>query len=899
MPIPSKSHDLRLPEWGPYTKRYAGISHIPDVTQGLRFDLGILPGHYRRQVLVPNVKWETAHHPWEAAPGLDYYAYRYELEWKDQVYCDVSFSALSGKARLLRCEFVNQTELEQNLVLHLMAAMNFPPVRPYSDEPIQLTFVQLPDDGLWVDALDYEDLVFAHPRPSDHLVYDAMLRGEIRQHGFVNGSGIGQGFGRDQGDTVIYRLRLDRAWRSAQLILRYQVDGPAAARLRAEGLINQVVDLPRTGEGVFQLASLEIGALTSGEHLLRFTSLGEAEIKLDGFVLVEADGAKQIRFTGQPWNPIPELLPGPTDNSLILKYADTETYYGLAWNFADWAVREVLNDELDGFFRHSVHEHTRRILAGPGEGHFTNIFLRPIPIRPHSRRIVHGLVCAGDWQEVEARLSSFSSEASLHEETFQTARARVYHPEGKPSGDAYIFSQERMAATTLMNVVYPVYTRRSFIRHYTPGKWWDCLYTWDSGFIGLGLLEIDIERAVDCLNAYVTDPGDPQAAFVHHGSMVPVQIFLFHELWQRTQSQDLLASFYPSLRQYYLFLAGRLGGSTTRSLRSNLLKTWDYFYNSGGWDDYPPQVHVHRNGLAERVTPVITTAQAISSAKILLMAAEALGIADDRQTYLEDIASFSEALQQHAWDSEAGYFSYVVHDEAGQPREFLRHSQGANYNMGMDGASPLYAGVCTSVQAAELVERLFNPRRMWTHIGLSTVDQSAPYYQKDGYWNGAVWMPHQWFFWKGLLGLGYGALAEQIGRTALELWQAEVAASYNCFEHFIVQSGRGAGWHQFGGLSTPVLAWYNAYHRPGRLTAGLDTWIVRQSFSDHNRSLNATLKFNGPADRPTTLLVTMQPGFSYTASWNGMDTPVTELYPGTLQVQLTPAVEGQLVVSAL
>jgi len=24
------SHDLRLPDWGPYTKKYHGISHIPD-----------------------------------------------------------------------------------------------------------------------------------------------------------------------------------------------------------------------------------------------------------------------------------------------------------------------------------------------------------------------------------------------------------------------------------------------------------------------------------------------------------------------------------------------------------------------------------------------------------------------------------------------------------------------------------------------------------------------------------------------------------------------------------------------------------------------------------------------------------------------------------------------------
>ena len=33
------------------------------------------------------------------------------------------------------------------------------------------------------------------------------------------------------------------------------------------------------------------------------------------------------------------------------------------------------------------------------------------------------------------------------------------------------------------------------------------------------------------------------------------------------------------------------------------------------------------------------------------------------------------------------------------------------------------------------------------------------YYRPDGYWNGAVWFPYQWFIWKALLDLGHGDLA--------------------------------------------------------------------------------------------------------------------------------------------
>ena len=66
----------------------------------------------------------------------NYYSYRYQIEWKDRVFCDVSVSALSNQSRLMRYAFHNHTDLDENLMLHLMAYMNFPPVRPYSDEAI-------------------------------------------------------------------------------------------------------------------------------------------------------------------------------------------------------------------------------------------------------------------------------------------------------------------------------------------------------------------------------------------------------------------------------------------------------------------------------------------------------------------------------------------------------------------------------------------------------------------------------------------------------------------------------------------------------------------------------------------------------------------------------------------
>ncbi len=58
--LPGK-HDLRPSPWGPYTRRYIGVSHIPDVHSGLRFDLSVFPGLYCRAVNIRNVMWESGY----------------------------------------------------------------------------------------------------------------------------------------------------------------------------------------------------------------------------------------------------------------------------------------------------------------------------------------------------------------------------------------------------------------------------------------------------------------------------------------------------------------------------------------------------------------------------------------------------------------------------------------------------------------------------------------------------------------------------------------------------------------------------------------------------------------------------------------------------------------------
>jgi hypothetical protein len=631
---------------------------------------------------------------------------------------------------------------------------------------------------------------------------------------------------------------------------------------------------------------IKLGAVPAGELTFDLVSQGGAALELDGFVLLESFRQAEVRFSPHHWNPLPVLQTGPKENTLLLQYDDAPTIYGLAWGGKTSEVRQFFSSEIDRSLPYYVTDHVKKEITTDGAGHFTNIFIRPVILPPHSTLVIYGLVCQGEEAGVHQMLLDFDPHSPDLESAYHTARKKVVSFPANPSGQTYLFSLERIATTLLTNVIYPVYTRRRYIRHFTPGKRWDCLYTWDSGFISLGLQSIDLTRAIDCLHAYTTPPGDPQAAFIHHGSPVPVQIYAFQELWNRTQSHELLEHFYPRLRQMYLFLAGRLGSSSTRSLSSNLLKTWDYFYNSAGWDDYPPQVHVHQQQLENRATPVVNTAQAIRTAKILQQAARALYLPEDVSDYQADIDAFTDALQQHAWDAAAGVYSYILHDETGRPSKILRHTSGENFNLGLDGISPLFAGICIPQQEQRILERMFSPKHMWSPIGLVSVDQSAPYYREDGYWNGTVWFPYQWFLWKALLDLGHADLAFQIAHTALELWKSEVEESYHCFEHFVVASGRGSGWHHFGGLSTPVLAWFQAYHQPGTLTCGFDTWIESLTVAEDHTSLQATLQ-HPTGDRPWLAIAVMNPDHTYRVQWNSNPIQPYLRSPGVLEIPLT------------
>jgi hypothetical protein len=885
------THDLALPDWGPYSKRYFGISHITDVNRGISFDFSIFPWIDKEQSKLPSVLSPGGVHPWIASTDISFYTLREQLIWKDRFYCDLSFITLDDHSRLIRMEFVNHTDQAQHCSLGSLAQLSYPPRRGYSADPIRLTHVDVPPGAVWVHALDYADLRFAKPRPTDNLVQDGVMRGEERVNDSITGSVIGQNFGRDAGDAISYRISLNQPFEKAVLVWHFLGKTGDSATFQLRGSVDQTVTLQGTGS--FSTVAVPLGKLGEGSLHLDFAALGGPAMYLDGFAIVEEAQASTIRFDPAPWRRDPAIDTTSVPDSTILSYQDIDTFYGVRMSRPLVNERKLVWTQFDDVFGVSDSRTRELQIGNPANQHvgdpdciFVTASSAPLAIPPHGNLIVHGIVCTGSRDDVRASLRSFDPHSPAHEALYSAENAKAYRAASVPAGEPYQLSQHLLATVTVSNLVFPIYAQRQYIRHYTPGRNWDSLYTWDDGFIGLGLLECDPRRAIDILNAYTTPPG-AQSAFLLHGTPLPIQIFLFAELWNRTRSREMLVYFYPRVQQFYEFIAGRLGSSTTRQHKDHLLCTWDYFYNTGGWDDYSPQRFVHEHKLESSTAPVVSSAYMIRCAKLLRMAAAALGRTQDFATYDQDIAILSGSLQKYSWDEAAGYFGYVTHDLDGTPKGILREPGGANFNMGIDGVTPLNAGICTPTQEQALLERIFSKAHLWTDIGITTISQSAPYYNPDGYWNGSVWMAHQWFLWKTMFDLGRADLAIQIADTGLRTWKKSTDETYNCYEHFSVKTGKGSGWPQFSSLSSPVLPWFGSLYTPGRLTCGFEVWLETCEFSDGNGSLFAKLRTSArQPGKQFSVLACMNPRLNYRASWNGKPVPSKAIHDGLLQLDL-------------
>ena len=517
------------------------------------------------------------------------------------------------------------------------------------------------------------------------------------------------------------------------------------------------------------------------------------------------------------------------------------------------------------------------------EGFFHNSVIKSIFVEPLSSHIEYVVVSKGKFEPLTN---------GEYEAIYQKAKLTAENVFYNKAGEKYCLSTNILKSTLLTNVVYPVYRHGENVIHHTPGKRWDSFYTWDSGFIGMGLLEYSNELCQYVLDTYLCDEDNKDFCFLLHGSLVPTQFVEYFELLKRTNDKHKLDFLYDKMKRYYEFLRGRTHGSSCNKFDNGLLTVYDYWYSCSGMDDYPAQVKMIADKMEEHSCPCLTTAQVIRAGKILKMVADYLGKADDVAVYDADIALSEKALNDLAWDEDSGYFGYTMYDKDKNHPYIMKTESGENWDKGFDGVYPLISGSVSGERRQRLIDHIKNPKEMWSNAGVSAVDMSASYYFEDGYWNGNVWMSHQWFVWKTMLDNGDGDFAFEIANRALEMWKDETDFTYNTYECFGIQTKRGGWFHNFGGLSAPICIWADAYYRPGTVTTGFDVWTDYQKTTAGSAEIS--FKYYGKNDK-YTIIVTLDDSNDYSVKLDGRDIDFNSRTNGSIEITLDSSVKSGII----
>lgn len=897
-----KKLDGVFPVWGPYSKKYMGISRIvdEDMQSGVRFDCTASPAVFGSGARVPNTTVPCGCRAWHCNDDYSYFSYRFDLENKDDVYSEVSYVRLSDESTLIRTEIFNNTELIQNCLVNYFLSLEY-----RSDSYCDVTF---PKKHCLVKADEYDEYSYKIRRPWDEQNADAMKKGVFPDDKFYLGRGLGDRaskwhlpkryfapFGGVKGDKVVYSVDCSQVFTSPVLAIRYRTSGIKYEQGKmvgvnyVEGKEDAVFTLNKEKHLLFEATNelkIKYFPLDEVPDTLELVSEGKGAIELDFFAIIEQ--GDEIFAEEKLHEVVPKISVSDEDNGKLstLEYCGVDGDYRLRTFDKNTRTRKIntgcLEDCLSSRISNSdesFDDLTESFTSSFNDKHsdygfYHNVLVHTVFVQPHSSAVKYAVISKGETQYLSEK---------EYDEIYNRAVAE-YQPYTLGSvSRKYELSNELLKAAALTNVVYPIYKHGRYIIHHTPGKRWDCLYTWDSGFIGLAFLEYAPEFADYILDTYLSDENNPDYAFVHHGSPVPVQFYIFNEMLNGQDKHKAAVKYYSRLKLYYDFFLGKMRGSTTAKFKSGLLTTYDYFYSSSGMDDYPAQVAMMHDELRESAAPVITSAQAIRIAKIMLKAAGLVGKTEDIAEYKRDIEKLTSALNLYSWNEESGYFSYVLHDEEMRPRKRYTTSDGEDLNKGLDGIYPIISGICTDEQKEKILTHLKSESEMLSPYGISAVDQSASYFKVNGYWNGNIWFAHQWFLFKTMLDLGENDFAYEIAKRALDVWKRECEYAYYTFEMVSVVTGRGGWFHNFGALSLPINMWASSYFKAGTVTVGFDATVEKSEFSPDKTQLELTI--SKPSSSECTVLAAMNDGFSYSVS-SDVQVNVKERFTGEVEITL-------------
>ncbi|MGW5329707.1 MGH1-like glycoside hydrolase domain-containing protein [Streptomyces sp. NPDC004014] len=162
--------------------------------------------------------------------------------------------------------------------------------------------------------------------------------------------------------------------------------------------------------------------------------------------------------------------------------------------------------------------------------------------------------------------------------------------------------------------------------------------------------------------------------------------------------------------------------------------------------------------------------------RALAKVSRALGRHEAAETFDQDADRLRKKVRTRMYDPATGWF-YDLHTDG-----HLVTSAGK----GIEGAIPLWTGLASARQAAEVRKSLTDPQQFATPLPLPTMSRNSPDFDptEPAYWRGPVWLDQFLFTISGLRAYGYHHDAATLTEAALQhaqglLGNAPIRENYN------------------------------------------------------------------------------------------------------------------------
>ncbi|PLJ78498.1 amylo-alpha-1,6-glucosidase [Infirmifilum sp. SLHALR2] len=336
-------------------------------------------------------------------------------------------------------------------------------------------------------------------------------------------------------------------------------------------------------------------------------------------------------------------------------------------------------------------------------------------------------------------------------------------------------------------------------------------YCWDTAFHVLGLVHVDpvlAKENIESLLLLMRDDGLIPNAPLSAGnqdlrSQPPIIHFAVEYYLRRTGDRESVRRWFPRLKQYYRWWSrnGNLHGRAKRALSpftgaregdpEKEFKLAYWAVCSTGMDNHPTYdvaegrtVKVGDYYFVEVLDPFLTASLA-ASARSMSIAAEELGLGDERRFFESEHEELSNVINELFWSSEDGFYYPLTWSL--QPVRVKS----------VQAFTILYAGAADKGQAAKLVSHLTSEKEFWGQHGVPTAAFDDPKYMSEEpdwlysfdpyYWSGPIWPPTTALAAIGLTNYSYRDLAISVARKWLDL----MASSLNFAEYYYADGKPG------------------------------------------------------------------------------------------------------------